>query len=133
MPANDIGDGTTIVFGTSSFEAYVDSIRWSGESREMIDMSHIGTTGGMPFLPSDMYDPGTLQLDLHHDPDEAIPLTGAMETITVTFPLRGGSTAATFAASGAVQNYEFTAVKRDKISGTMTLKLSGSPTFVPES
>lgn len=128
MPVNDIGDGTTIAFGTSSFAAYVDSIRWSGQSREMIDMSHIATTGGMPFSPSDMYDPGTLQLDLHHDPDITPPLVGALETITITFPNRG-LTSATFACSGAVQSYEFTSAKRDKISASMTVKLSGSPTF----
>ena len=131
MPANDIGDGTTIAFATSAFVAYVDSIRWSGESREMIDMSHIGTTGGMPFLPSDMYDPGTIQMDLHHDPDVTPPLVGAMESITVTFPSRGG-TAATFVCAGAMQNYEFTAAKREKISASMTVKLSGTPTFTPE-
>ena len=132
MPANDIGDGTTIAFGTSGFDAYVDSIRWSGENREMIDMSHIGTTGGMPFLPSDMYDPGTLQLDIHHDSDQEPPLTGAMETITVTFPLRSGVTNATFVATGALQNYEFNSAKREKISASMTVKLSGSPTFTAE-
>lgn len=132
MPANDIGDGTTIVFGTSAFAANVDSIRWSGQSRDMIDMSHVATTGGMPFLPSDMYDPGTLQLELHHDPDVDPPLTGAMETITVTFPLRGGTTAATFVATGAVQSYDFNIAKREKISASMTVKLSGTPTFNAE-
>jgi len=132
MPANDIGDGTTIEFGTSSFAAYVDSIRWSGQGREEIDMSHIGTTEGMPFLPSDMYDPGTLQLELHHDPDVTPPLAGANETITITFPLRGGSSAATFACTGNVQNYEFSAAKREKISASMTVKLSGTPTFTAE-
>ncbi len=132
MSVNDIGDGTTIAFATSTFEAYVDSIRWSGQSREMVDMSHIATTAGIAYLPSDMYDPGTLQLDLHHDPDEAIPLVGAMEVITLTFPKRAGTTAAKMVVSGAVQNYDITLAKREKISASMTVKLSGTPVFTAE-
>jgi len=126
MAASYIGDGTTVSFGTSSFSAYVDSARWSGQGREMIDISHIATTGGIPFDKSEMYDPGTLQLDLHHDPDIAPPIEGEFETVTVTFP-----SGATFSASGAVQSYDFSVAKQEKITASMTIKLSGDVTFTP--
>lgn len=132
MPVSTIGDGLTIAFGTSSFSANVDSCRWTGQSREAIDLSHIGTTAGMPFAPSKMYDPGSLQLELHHDPDITIPLVGEAEEITVTFPLRSGTTAASFVCSGFVTGYEFGAEKRGKVTASMTVKITGTPTFTAE-
>ena len=132
--ANTISDGTTVVFGTSGFEAFVDSLRWSGQGREAIDMSHLATTAGITYKPSKMYDPGTLQMDIHHDPDQnvATTLVADEESITITFPLRSGSTPATFVATGFITNYEFSSEKRDKVSGSVTVKLSGTPVITAE-
>lgn len=119
MAVSIIGDGATITFATSNFSAYVDSISWTGYSREAVDMSHLGTTGGMPFTPSDMYDPGSLQISGHYDPSLTTPVEGAAETITVTV------NAQTFVVSGFLTSFDWQLEKRAKATFNATFKITG--------
>jgi len=127
------GDGATVAFGTSSFAAKVDSIRWTGFSRDAIDMSDLSATGGMSYQESKMYDPGSIQLDGAYDNSDTgdPPMTGAAETITITLPKRTGqsSTGGTIVASGFLTSFEATFPKRDKQGFSATFKLSGNVTI----
>lgn len=124
----DIGTGSTITFGTSGYSAELLNIAWSDFSRESVGTAHMGSTPSQSFMPGDLYDGGTLTLEFHFKTNEAVPITGAAETMTVTFPIVTAADAATWACSGFVTGFEFTDPLEDKMVATMTVKLTGDVT-----
>jgi hypothetical protein len=130
----DDGYSTTVTF-SSGFCAEVLDVGWDGMSREAIDTTHMTTTNGwMTFLPSDLKDAGELSVSLQFAPNTAPPITGAAETVTVTFPLpAGGSTRATWACSGFMTGMGVAVPNGDKMTADATIKFSGEPTFTPGS
>lgn len=124
--ATDIGTGSTVTFGTSGYTAEVVNISWDSIEREFIDSSHLGSTAGKEFLIGDLYDPGVLNLDLHlgFNAADTPPITGAMETITVTLP-----NATTMSASGALQSVSAVFPLEDKMVSTFACKMSGDITW----
>lgn len=133
----DIATGIVITFD-SGFFAEITSVSWSGISRPSIDVSHMGIAaagagdfGNALFLPGDIVDPGELSLELHFNPNDAIPIASAAETITITWPLVGVDvTANTFAGSGFMTDFEITGSLEEKMTATATLKMSGAVTVV---
>lgn len=120
----DLGNGTSIAFSTSFF-ALVTDISWSGIEREAVDSSTLSTSGGKTFMPSDVYDPGELSVEMQFDTDKAPPITGAEEAITITFP-----DAETWAANGFLTGFEISDITNESImKGTGTIKFTGDITF----
>jgi hypothetical protein len=134
----DIGTGTTITFGTSGFTASIMSVRWSGISRPSVPTSHMGTAaagankfGNATFLPGEIIDPGEMTLELQFNPQTNIPIAAVPETITVTWPLvTGDSTPANWSGSGFVTVFEITDPLDEKMTATMTIKMSGNVSYV---
>lgn len=124
--ATDIGTGTTVDFPTSSFSAEVTGITWDGIERDFVDASHLGSTNGKEFLIGDLYDPGTLTLEVHLgiDSSDEPPITGALELMRVTFP-----NATFMEANGALQSFSLTFPLEDKMTATMVIKMSGDITW----
>lgn len=126
--ALDIGTGATFTFGTAAIALTFTSIEGSGISREAIDVSHLGTTGGRTFIPGDLYDPGELTFEGLLDAslgDSLITKVGAVkETCTIDFP--GGES---FAASGFLTELEFGIPLEEEMTFSMTLKLSDEITW----
>lgn len=102
--AADTGQTTTIAFGTSAFAPVVRSITIGEQTREALNDSHLGTTGQMTFIPSDLIDAGGFEMEIEFDPGLAFPpITAAAETITITFPLQPGDTVrGTLAGTGFI-------------------------------
>lgn len=133
--ANDIGQGTTISFGgiltnasnTSTFK--VNAVNWGGISRDVVDASHMLTSGGKEFVASENYDPGELSVEIHFDPsvNPIAPMTNATtaQVVAVRFA-NGGTTTAMWSAYGFLSGFEAGAPKDDMMTGTVTIKLSGS-------
>lgn len=126
----DQGYGATVTF-SSGFMAQVLNASWDGLERGEIDTTHMTSTNGwMTFIPSDLKNPGELTVELLFNPSTAPPITGAAETITVTFPIpSGGSTAATWACSGFMKSLSPSVPHDDRMLATAVLKFSGEPTF----
>lgn len=132
MPV-DIGTGLTITFGTSSWSANFTVSNWSGLSRESVETTHLGTTTAKTFTPADLYDAGELQIDFQFDVDDFPPIDQVAETITVTYPLSsGGSTAGTWVASGFMTNFDHSVETETLMSGSATVKFTGSITPTDE-
>ena len=129
MAAPTVGTGTTVTFSTG-FIAEPLSIDWTGFSRESIRTSHMGTTTAHTFGVGDLYDPGQVEVSMVYDPatSPVTPMTGAQETITITYPDAG---AATIAASGEMISFEVNSPLEDRMTATCTLKLSGTVTHTP--
>lgn len=126
----DTFTGTAIVFGTSGFSAELLSANIPSASRGSIDTTHAGTTAARTFAPTDLIDWGDLEIELNFDPDEEPPLSGAAETITITWPLpAGGSTAATLAGSGFMTGFSISGTLEEKMTASATIKWTGDLTW----
>lgn len=121
-----LGHGTTITF-SSGYLAEVLSVERSGVARAPIPTSHFGTTGGQTFIPADTYDPGELVVEAHRDPAVAVPILGAAETVTLTFPT--GAPAETEVFSGFLAEHGYVMRDAEKVIETLRIKASGSVAY----
>ncbi len=123
---SDVGTATTIVFGTSAFTAQVESINGNDISREDIDVTHMGSTVYREFIPSELVDGGSIDMEILFDPNEQPPILAAPETITITFPIpSGGAAGATFVFTGYVNAWTWTDPLEDKMMASITIKVDG--------
>lgn len=131
--ANDIGQGTYVTFGTivgSAATCYkVNSVSLGGVSRDVVDASHLLTSGGKEFIASEYYDPGELSLEIHHDPSlnpvALLTNVGTAQVVNIIFA-NGGTSTAKWSSYGFASSFEASAPKDDMMTGTLTVKLSGN-------
>lgn len=128
----DVGTGAVITFGTEADHAWaaeILSVNGGDISREVIETTHMGTTGAKRFMPGDLYDPGTLDVSVAFLPNDEPPITSAVQVITVTFPVpAGGGSGATFIASGFISNFSWAVPLEDKMTADVTIKFTGAAT-----
>jgi len=130
MPLTDIGTGTSISFVTSAFTAEFLAVDWSGISRGAVDSSHLLTVDWRTFIPTDLVDPGELQVEMAFDPSDEPPLHDAVERLIVTFPVPPGlTTPADWQGDGFMTDFEFGVPLEDKMTATGTLKMTGEIFF----
>ena len=125
--ATDIGTGSTVTFGTSSFTADILGINLSGITREAINTSHMGTTSDHTFMPTDLVDNGTLELEIAWLATLTPPIitNGAAETVTVAF----AGSATTWSFSAFQTELSMAVPLEDKMTATCTFKISGAITI----
>ena len=131
----DTGHGATITFGTSGFSANVTNITFDEMVRPVVPTSHLATSTYDTSIPGDLVDPGGFTATLQYDPDEQPPITGAAETITVTYPIPAGmSNGATIQVSGFVDSFtQPELVSNTLMEATYHIKFAGTPTFADAS
>ncbi len=125
---------TTVVFGTSAFVNDIMAIGLPSVSRESIDTSHFNTGlasgndfGSKTFIHSCLTDAGEFTMDVHFNPFALPPIEGNTETVTITFPLVSGDTTSTiFTFQAFLQAFEFTGPLEDKMTASLTWKITGS-------
>lgn len=118
-----IGTGATVTYQSGLF-AEILSLEWTGITRDTFETTHMGTTGGKTYGFGSLYDPGELSVELAFDnPDGGwiTAIAAAAETTTVTV-----SNGNTWAASGAMSEFEWSAPLEDRMVATATIKLSGN-------
>ena len=125
----DEGFGASITFQTGFF-AKITNISWSGISRNSLETTHnASTANAKTFIPSSVYDPGEMALDLRLDPDMSTlvtAMTASPETVTLTFPINPDkTTAATWAASGFLTELGALVPMDDVMGMTANLKFTG--------
>lgn len=136
----DLATGTTVTFGTSSFAAVLLSCNFNGVGREAVKTSTMTTTGYHTYIPTDIAEPGTLELEFVFDVDKYTtanteePWRQAAETVTLTFPIftSGNSTAAKVAGSAFVTQWSVAFTLEEVMVATMTCQFSGTITFTDE-
>ena len=129
-PAVNTGTGGSITFA-SGFFAQITNVNWNGITVPSIKTSHFGsaagngttTFGGDTFIAGDLADPGSLEVEIHFNPDTAIPIHLAAATLTLTIP--GSTTPATWACSAFFTECGFSMPLEDKMVMNCTLKFSG--------
>jgi len=122
----DEGFGASITF-SGGFFARITNIGWSGIARNPLETtSNASTANAKTFIPSSVYDPGEMSVDLRLDPDTTPPITGSSETITLTFPINPDNVgAATWSAVGFLTSYDLTAPMEDVMGASATVKFTG--------
>lgn len=137
--AVDIGTGTTITFGTTGYSAQIDeTIDWSDVTRGAVRTTHMGSTqpsvgqfGGHTYIPTKFANPGTLNLLVHFNPNDNVPIHQPPEMITATFPLVSGDmTAAYWYGTGFIIAASPSIPLEDKMVQRLTLQMSGNITMV---
>ena len=131
--AHDIGQGTYITFGSlfgNGTQYYkVNSVSLGGVTRDVVDASHLLTTGGKQFLASEYYDPGELSVEIHHDPSlnpiNLLTNVSTAQVVNIHFA-NGGTQTALWSAFGLASSFEASVPKDDMMTGTLTIKLSGN-------
>ena len=124
--ATDIGTGSTVTFGTSAFTADIIGINLSGVTRETVNTSHMATTSAHTFMLVDLVDNGELSLEVAYVASLVPPiLTNApMETCTIVW----AGHATTWSFSCGNTGFDAGAPLEDKMTGTLTFKISGAIT-----
>lgn len=120
----ELGNGNAITW-ESGFMAEIQAINWDGFNRDFVESSHAGTATARTFVPKVLYDPGTLEVELHFDPATAPPVQAA-ESCTVTW-----ADGSTWAASAFLTGVRVQGPWDDKQVITATLKFSGAITVTP--
>jgi hypothetical protein len=131
--AKDIGQGTFVTFGSivgsAATQYAVNSVSLGGVSRDVVDASHLLTSGGKEFIGSEYYDPGELTLEIHHDPSlnpiNLLTNVSTAQAVSIIFA-NGGTTTARWSAYGFASAFEASAPKDDMMTGSLTIKLSGN-------
>jgi len=131
--AKDIGQGTYVTFGSivgnAATHYAVNSVSLGGVSRDVVDASHLLTSGGKEFIGSEYYDPGELTLEIHHDPSlnpiNLLTNVSTAQAVSIIFA-NGGTTTARWSAYGFASAFEASAPKDDMMTGSLTIKLSGN-------
>lgn len=120
--------GTTISFA-SGFCAKIIKADTQEMKREAIKTSHFGTADGFhTFVPSDLADPGGLDVELQFNPSATPPITSPAETVTLSMKKEDGTTV-TWSFQGFMTGYK-AGLPLDGLSTcTCTIKASGKITF----
>jgi len=121
--AVDIGTDVTVAIagvGAYNMASTLLSVSWSGFSRESIEMSHMLTTGGRDFIPADLYDAGEVTMEVLYDSTIAVPMDQVATVLTFSAPDDD-----TWACSAFCTGFEFTAPLEDRMTASITYKLTG--------
>lgn len=130
-----VGTGALLTFGTSTSSFSIISIDGpSGRSRPSIPTSHLRTTNDDTFIPGNLADPGELEFEYLYDPltasGNAVDMNDPAETLTVVWASTGTATVGgKWSASGFVTGHTINTPMEDRITATVTYKLSGAVTF----
>jgi len=125
MSARD-GTGTTITFGTTGYSAGIISVDGPGLERDAIDATLMSTTSAKEYIVATLYDAGTLELTVEHDPAVDPPISNAAETITIDW---AGSGVGTWSFSGFCTGYKPGAAIGERMTASMSVKATGAVTM----
>lgn len=122
--------------------ANVVSINFSGRDAEEVDFTHLGTTGGFREFRQGYKDPGTIQLEIHFNPQEethqdllALWLAGTIVDFQIDYSNAGGVEDGgwPFAEQGRgyIQNPgDVTVDGSNPIGGAATFRVSGQTQII---
>lgn len=129
--AIDIGQGTYVSFGTALHTATgfkITGVNHGGMTRAVADATHM-LSSAKEFVASSIYDPGELSVEVLFDPavKPTTDLANVATNQTVNVYWANGGTAVTlWSAFGYMTQFEAGAQMEEMMSGTVTIKLSGT-------
>ena len=129
--AADIGQGTYVGFGTALHTATgykITGVNHGGITRAVADATHM-LSSAKEFVASSIYDPGELSVEVLFDPSikptADLANVSTAQTVNVYWAA-GGTTTQLWSAYGYMTQFEAGAQMEEMMSGTVTIKLSGT-------
>lgn len=119
------GNGTTIVFPVSGWNAEIFDLNGPGISVPVIEKSHFGTDEWEEFFAGDLKNPGQFDVTAHFDPDLAIPVGIEETAIVITYPKGDHTTAGFDTFAGFVVDHTAAIPNKDKMTTVLTVQVSG--------
>ncbi len=117
--------------GTPGADIYeLTSANWNGISRGEVKSTHMDTTpspatfGGHTYLPTDIVNPGTLEVEGHFNPDITPPTEQAKATAVVTW-----RTGDIWTGSAIITDFSFGAPLEEKMPFTCTMQMNSGVTI----
>lgn len=135
----DTGHGASITFATSAWTGKIRGIPTNlSKSIPVVNISHLGTTGQEETMPGDLETLDEVEVDVLFEAKTGLPATGAVETITITYPLQatGATTAANLAGTGFITMIQHPPLQTNQeMLGKIRFKYNGftGPTFTAAS
>jgi len=125
------GHGTTLAGAVAGTIGNIISVSGPDQSKDSIDISTMDSTNKWrEFIPG-MLDAGEVSFDVNYDGSASgnadalnTALTAAADTWTITFP-----DTSTWACSGFITGLGHAIPFDDKITQSVTIKFSGTPTY----
>lgn len=129
MSAGQVGHATTLTGGTTGVVGNVINVTVGGRTRDMIDISTMDSTDKFREYIAGMADEGEMTAEVNFD-DGAIATAinaayqaATSETWTIDFGTK------TFACTGFVSNFEINDPFDDKVTMSVTIKLTAKGTW----
>jgi hypothetical protein len=129
--AVDIGTGASAVFSGTSLSLNFTSMDLGEQSIEVIDTTHLGTSGFKTIMGGDLKDPGEWTFEFQWDNEAGPDPSPTAELVTVTFPqsTSNGTSAATYAATGIIRSIKYPTLGVEELQmGTLIFKPDGGAT-----
>lgn len=129
--AVDIGQGTYVTFGTALHTATgykISGVNHGGITRAVAAATHM-LSSAKEFVASSIYDPGELSVEVLFDPSirpTADLANVATNQVVNVYWANGGTATSLWSAFGYASGFEAGAQMEDMMSGTLTIKLSGT-------
>lgn len=123
--ATGVGTATTVNFDTSYFAEIIGTVEGPSYDRGFVQTSHMTTTTAHSYIPVDLYDPGTIEVEMHFEGTTGLPTFGAEETVLIDYA--GAGTTTRTQVQAFMTNFTPSAPFEDVMTATATLKISGAP------
>lgn len=120
--ARDLGTGITLTAPTSSWTCQITSLDPADWTRAAIKTSHMATTTGHTYVPGDLVDYGSVNVEFWYDPEIEPPIDGVAETWCITF-----DNGERIVFAGFMTNFQANAPMEEYMSGTATIKVAALP------
>lgn len=127
------GNGTTLTHAAATFIANIISITPGEQTREALNVSHLGSVSNHEFIPGDLIDSGEFTVTYIQDvtdSDKTLPPMIGAELWTITLPEQvpaGNPPTITF--TGFVTSRQLAPLENDTVQvGTFTIKPDGVTT-----
>ncbi len=115
--------GTVITWETGFF-AEITSVTWDGIERAPVETTHLGTTTAKTFDEDELYDLGSLNVELFFVPDTTLPITEAGESCTVNWS--GAGSGSIWGGTAFMTGFQTGASMGELMTASATLKYTGA-------
>jgi hypothetical protein len=123
------GTGMTITFGTSGTALKLRTMAIKAERAEL-DFSHAGSGAVRPLKAGALVS-YRASITGVWDAETPMPITAALETITLTYPSTGAGNTSTYVGSGQMLSFEGTGEYEKEQTFSAELLFNAAPTHTP--
>ena len=123
---SDLGTGTILIFAGITVD--LTSVAMTGISRESIETTHLGSTPTKTFIPGDLYDPGSIEVEFQLDttgPVTTMDIETIMADPSQSWTIAVGSLATWTGSNAFTTDFSWNLPVEELATGSFTLKITG--------